>query len=298
MSDETDGSDFAGQAGLGYRRGFVLGLTLAEAALLLVFVVMLLLVVGFERRDREIAVLEQLRSTVVAASPGGQDGLPGLLAQMETMGELREVAEASGHQWDDDFIELVRAVAATPFEEGLVDITAAIDDERRRVEALVEQLEQAGETDLVEMATRLADQDAAISNYRGQVVSLRDRLTRSGKGGDLPSCWMTPEGKIDYLLDVVLDPHGIRVRENYPSYRKPERDRLPMSAIPDGTLYSQGRFLSITRAIFDWSVANECRFYVVVYDGTGAHEKELYKDLLRTVEGHFYKREDRGAPVF
>jgi len=297
MSGEPGSGDFAGQAGLGYRRGFVLGLTLAEAALLLVFIVMLLLVAGFERRDREIASLQIFQRTVAEVLPGGLQETPHLLEQVEKVRELQEVAEAAGHQWNDDFIELVRAVAATPLQEGLVDIVTALQEEQQRLQRVADQLGSGG-AEIVDMATQLAAHEAAIANYRGQVVSLRERLARSGRGGDLPSCWMTPEGKIDYLLDVVLDPEGIRARESFPAYRQPERDRLPLPEIPAGSLYTPAHFLSTTRAVFDWSVANECRFYVVVYDGTGAHEKELYKSLLRTVEGHFYKREDRGAPVF
>lgn len=42
--------------------------------------------------------------------------------------------------------------------------------------------------------------------------------------------------------------------------------------------------------LYDSSLVANCRFFVTVYDATGPAEKDLYKSLLRTVEGHFYKR--------
>jgi hypothetical protein len=57
-------------------------------------------------------------------------------------------------------------------------------------------------------------------------------------------------------------------------------------------------FLRRTRPLFNHSLAANCRFFVVIYDGTGPTEKELFKQLLLTVEGHFYKRLDRGIPPF
>jgi hypothetical protein len=289
----------AGLQGHGYRRGFVLGLTLAETALLLIFVLMLLLVVGFERRDRIISTQQALVSAVESIVPLGVAPVAYLSAQLAVLRQLQEAASASGHDWDEDFIELVRAVAEMPPDSGLVDARKAVDEQQRRLEqmmALVQGMQ--GEADIKELVTRLADSEAASRNQRGQLVSLREQLERAGLSGVLPSCWTTPDGRIDYILDVVLDSRGIRVRESSPPHRADERARLPMKPFDAALVYAQGEFSAATQALYNWSVANECRFYVTIYDDTGPHEKDLYKRLLDTVEGHFYKRMARSASPF
>lgn len=298
MSHGTDANQ-AGLQGFGYRRGFVLGLTLAEAALLLVFVIMLLMIAGFERRDRTIAALESLRAAAANAAPAGVEPISYAAGQLEKMAALRSAAESTGHVWDEDFIELVKAVASTTNAAELVDVRKALQEKEARLEHMMaafgELEDGASLTDLLE---RVADSESMVSNQRGQIAALRDQLSRDGLGGVLPSCWTTPEGRIDYLFDVVLTSGGIRLRESFPATRQAERDRLPLGSVSSGRVYSQSEFQALTRAVFDWSVARECRFYVTVFDGTQGHEKERYKSLLTTVEGHFYKRLSNSAPPF
>lgn len=289
----------AGLQGHGYRRGFVLGLTLAETALLLIFVLMLLLVVGFERRDRVIAEQQALASAIEALVPPGADPAAYLSRQLAAVQQLQETASASGHDWDDDFIELVRAVAKMPPDSGLVDVREALEEQQQRLQQMMELVEGLqGEADVQDLVARLADSEASARNQRGQVVSLRDQLARVGLSGVLPSCWTTPEGRIDFILDVVLDSRGIRARESRPAHREAERARLPMAPMETTRVYSQSEFASATQALYQWSVANECRFYVTIYDDTGSEEKDRYKELLETVEGNFYKRLARGAAPF
>ena len=285
--------------GFGYRRGFVLGLTLAEAALLLVFVVLLLMVAGFERRDRTITALESLQSAAAAMAPAGADPISFATDQLTALSELREAVGSDGQEWDEDFIELVRAVAAARKGDGLVDVSRALQEKQERMDRMLEALGQLdGSEGLEELLERVADSEARLSNQRGQLAALQDRLERAGQGGVLPSCWTTPEGRIDYLLDVVLGSDGIRMRESLPERRRAERDRLPMGPVLAGLSYSQAEFQALTKAVYDWSVARECRFYVSIFDGTQGHEKERYKSLLTTVEGHFYKRLLNSAPPF
>jgi hypothetical protein len=57
-----------------------------------------------------------------------------------------------------------------------------------------------------------------------------------------------------------------------------------------GEVLSERLFLDRTQPLFESSLAENCRFFVTVFDATGPAEKNRYKSLLRTVEGHFYKR--------
>jgi cell division protein FtsL len=285
------------QNNFGYRRGFVLGLTLAEAALLLLFVILLLLVVGFERRDRQIAQLSGAEAYLAQIIGSLDMSTAQLQESVEKLTELRKIAEAAGHEWDDDFLELVRDVASVSSLSQADNLLSSLADKERDLQALVDQLsEVSSETDILELVDKIEEQDDTIRNQRGQLVDLQNRYARQGSSAIMPSCWTTPEGTIDYIFDVVLSSDGILVVEVAPASREQERQRLPMGVGLDTEVYSMAQFRTVTRQLFNWSVQNECRFYVTVYDLTEAHEKDLYKDLLATVEGHFYKRLTGNAP--
>jgi hypothetical protein len=115
--------------------------------------------------------------------------------------------------------------------------------------------------------------------------------------GERP-CWVKPDGSIEYLYDVVLGSDGIRMREYRHEGRVHERSLLPMPKVSPDEVLSIGEFLRRTEPLFRYSEAANCRYFVVVYDDTGPTEKERYKELLRAVEGHFYKRLERGAAPF
>ena len=61
---------------------------------------------------------------------------------------------------------------------------------------------------------------------------------------------------------------------------------------------SEASFVERTQPWYDYSQRRDCRFFVDVYDETGPQEKLRYKALLKTVEGHFYKRLNSGAAPF
>jgi hypothetical protein len=102
----------------------------------------------------------------------------------------------------------------------------------------------------------------------------------------------------DYLFDVVLTSDGIRMRENLFSTRTRERETLPLPATDPMETLSSSEFLRRTAPLYENSVAANCRFFVSVFDATGPAEKDRYKTLLRTVEGHFYKRLSLDAAPF
>lgn len=191
MGEGADSGQVASQT-FGYRRGFVLGLTLAEAALLLVFVILLLMVAGFERRDRVIAALGSLQSLLAESAPAGVDPARYAEEQLAALAELREAAQSAGHDWDDDFIELVRAIVESASASDLVDASKALQDKQDQLDRMLEALgDVEGAKAMEQLLERLADSEARLSNQHGQLVALRDRLERSGQGGVLPSCWMT-----------------------------------------------------------------------------------------------------------
>ena len=280
-------SDYAGHQSVEYRRGFVLGLTLAEAMLLLLFVILLLLLLGFERREKEIEDLREIQERFAFLAEGRED--QELLRLIEKAEVLAELEQSEGVEISDDFIELVQQMVAESRSSG-VDLVKKLEEQNEEIEALQEELEafsELGSPESIQEDLELAAADE--STLRGQVAEMRRRLEAAGNGRVLPSCWSTEDGKTQYLMDITLVDEGILAQETIPEGRESSRARLPLSNRDLTEPLSIGQFLAWTREVFRYSVAEECRFYVRVQDSTGPMMKERFKALLLTVENHFYK---------
>lgn len=291
--------NYSQEQAFSYRRGFVLGLTLAEAAILIIFIILLLLVIGFDRRDAELVRLSGAQAQIEALAAAYDSDPQALEALVSNASIVESILAEAGFDFDDDFIELIRGITQANLNGDLRDAVSSLRDARDILQRSLEKFSQLGDPEELSRLLEAAEvKQHENRNLRGQVNELRSRLANAGLGGVLPSCWVTEEGRIVYLLDTVLYSQGIKIRDLTPPERLAERALLPLRAIPSVELLSPADFLNLTRELFAWSVANECRFYVNLYDGTAAHEKELFIDLMLTVEGHFYKRQSRNDPPF
>jgi hypothetical protein len=87
----------------------------------------------------------------------------------------------------------------------------------------------------------------------------------------------------------VLRSGGISLRERKYPHRAVERSRLPLPRVDAAETLTESEFRQRTAAVYEQAKADGCVHFVVVYDATAPHEKDVFIDLLRTVEGHFYK---------
>jgi hypothetical protein len=273
-----------------YRKGLVLGLTMAEVGILIIFVLLLLLVTTERKRyglarnatsPTEVAALRKRSSTLVEAAT--------------TLG-------LSADAPPEDFVKLVRvAEEAVEQTEGRSDLVEARQqlNEIRQARDLIERTARAvGESGAASLADTLKGQAFRIANQEGQLASLQRKLASTGRGAGERSCWAKPNGSPDFLFDVVLASEGIRMRDHANPSREAERARLPLLSTRAAETMAEATFRSVALPYFRHGVANNCRFYVVIYDATGAQEKARYKNLLKTVEGYFYKRLDDGRAPF
>ena len=271
-----------------YRRGIVMGLTMAEAGILIIFV--LLLLIGFnewvQTAEREgmrgkVAVEEARLSALETAQSHLREalnvlGLPETASDEEIRAMVRSVQEAS----------------RTPTAQSAMRDVREMLNQIRQAQ---KELEKAKDGSLAETVAR---QSWRIANQEGQLEHLEDKLKEAGLGKGERPCWVKPDGTIEYLFDVVLASNGIRMRENAFPHRGKERESLPFPQTNPSEVLTEGEFLRRTQGLFESSAAQNCRFFVVVYDATEPSEKDLYKSLLRTVEGHFYKRLSRERAPF
>lgn len=284
MTADPDGR--IGEQHAAYRKGLVLGLTMAEVGILIIFVLLLLLAFDYLRRAE---VMEELASKAVVP-PARLRELERAETSLQAIGETLGV-EASA--LPDDFARLVRAVEAAARSPGgetalaeAKEIIGGMERAAERVARAAEQME-AGKGEQV--AEELRSLSYRAENQEGLLTRYENQLARLGQGIGGRPCWVEPNGNIDFLYDVVLRSTGISLRERVYPHRVEERSRLPMPDVDPAQVLTAGEFLSRTAPLYEHAKRESCVHFVVVYDATAPHEKEKFIDLLRTVEGHFYK---------
>ena len=316
-----------------YRRGLILGFTVAEALLLILFGLLLalgsILVKVKDREEarqreldeanvklaayaylepeiallrgrttndffRELGILQvendslrlevkqlqtQLAETEIvsdiAKAAKAEKTTPDALRKAAARGQL--VDGVFGEEFDIEKVERVLEIAkkideAIPTEEG------------EKLEAL---------SNLEGLSADLAKKEKENRDLKAQVTNATRRLEQQGLGK--LACWAMDAGTPDYLFDVALLSNGIRVRKSVRAERLGDYTSLPISSSLYGRTLSPAEFRDATHDLYEYSEAQNCRFFVRVYDFTAANQKLIYKRNLSTVEGHFYKYEMTNA---
>jgi hypothetical protein len=273
-----------------FRRGLVMGLTLAEIMILVLFALLLLLGWRVQAGAAEGQAAERLATLMNAAgltSSGGNDFDENFkrLTLMTTTG--KDVL-ASLH--DPDAPE-------TPAKEALADVPALLKLGHSAERVLGRNTMNETNAQAAEQFIQRID-DLYGTSRAGSAPIWLDGLLQCAKGcgpgGDLPPCARTAAGKPALVFDAVLNSDSIVLRETVIPELTASRAQWPTQAIQFGSALAPAAFLSQTQPLFAWSEQRMCRFFVNVIDATGAGEKLIYKTRLRTVEAHFYKHESFG----
>jgi hypothetical protein len=349
-----------------YRRGLILGFTMAEIITLVLFALLLAFAVAFTQQedtivelrqqvaeyastaginDRVLAAAELIERTRKAQAPDRDPeqyftelviGVRELDRLQQAMAEARQKAaeaerratqaerdkkdtearaqraEATLHQPSSER-ETREAIARAGFggaspkdiESALTSGKALeqmaggqpLDEIFQTLTALNEAASASNKTP-AEIARDIRSTALALNDARGVVATLERQLGVSGNGRVLPACWSDPTKKPEYVFDVKLASTGLQMQVRPLADRRQQLVELLGSDAIDRAEISNARFLAMTKKMFEWSVAHNCRFYVLVYDATAEHEKAIYKARLKVVEGHFYKLEVDGMPAF
>ena len=321
-----------------YRRGLVLGLTMAEIVILVLFCLLLALAAIFSlHRDEldvqatRLAEIEELGLVEVAdlgliqdlkeywerygpSETSFGDYFSQLVLRVEELQDLRSrleelverserlrdqlhAVEASGERMR---VELAKVREHLESSSAQVEffVTRGIDpareEDRRRVEEALAALDfvEASGGDFREVMETLGRLQSEVGGLT-RLVGYYERLF------GFPPCWHDGDWRIDYTLDVTFTTDGFVLRQ-VPQPRHAEHPIMPaVHVVTTGQELTPGQFTAQTKPLYDWSVANQCRFFVTVYDGTAEDEKRIFQERMRVLEGHFYKRERLNvAPPF
>lgn len=300
-----------------FRRGMVLGLTLAEILLLLIFLLMLILASRLRALHHQVDEEHARRSDAEAAVASLQP----LMAKIKLEGDKFDITKEWERVQDElakaqtelsenrDAISLMERRRAKEPGHSAAQISEEIENEaslgRRFAEdahSLEPSLQQrealkAFEADAA-AGKLLIDKSGSARNLVADAAACRSSLTTckaqnanlsARLGGTLPSCWIDASGKSQYIFDAHLREDGIVLNDNHVPGREADEAQLPIKGFAFGTGVEAAAFIQAGMPILAYSNQNECRFYVRVYDETGPASKLRYKELLNGIESIFYK---------
>ena len=285
------------------RNDQVFQLSLTEIALILVFLLMLLL--GW---------LTKAAQKEAAEATARLDAIPNariVIAELErAKEELRKAIErADIADPDKVFEDLVRYTSMVDKNKKLEDDLAKTEEKLQDLNKLIESLggkdaaqaakdvakkigEGMGIKDpklLAEKIKELANQGQKIEDLKRQIEYL---IQRAGKGFGIQPCWVE-NGRTQNLLDVVLEPDGVRVSipPSLPPARLNQMRDLPGIELATREFIPYRELEKSFGPILAWSKKQEpeCRHYVSIESNIPQTKISTPKRLAIT--GYFYPDE-------
>lgn len=296
-----------------YRRGVVLGLTLAEVLVLLVFLLLLAMSAMLLRRDRDQAALTEklgryaalLRPVTEALASRGivvddTDQLAGLIergttadklrSQLDEVGRKLEAAQVASEKQES---ELSRLQESTRQMARMSEAAA----EHAALAAVLEQVPGPRSQPLPEKLAGLVRQAATVeattASLTGQNAQMRTELARlKGNGGSgQPYCWALPDGRAQYMLKVEMQDTGVIVRDLEPRARPLDPAWPLLDSVSRGSLMPMSQFIGQISSLQARSNAERCRYAIQAFDGTGITNKPGYKQSMGRLWSVFMVRE-------
>lgn len=237
--------------------------------------------------------LAQLQGLVAALQKSVDSaGASSVLAKMT----LDDVWTTLGRLTDENFnaAELLKAISE--LNEELTECLAKLETTTEEVEILQAQVAQLTEqkyqlSHALDEALYERDQaeqerltkEQQIQNLIGQVENLSNGL-------ELPPCWSTPDGKVQYTYLVEITDRDLLVSSIYPPERQQEYQSM-MSQDYIQTSFSLDTFRQTFQIFYTVAKASipECRFFVQISDETSPQAKQEYKNGSKAIESIFYK---------
>jgi len=285
-----------------YRRGQVLGFTMAEIMLVLLFLLLILL--GDE-------ITDLTRDLKVYISPQSAQGESAILIS-QTLQTLKSQGQISESETELSLTEkLVLRAADTVNEVGVDEETeetiARLTRERDQLRSINEALERENESlsreldkDPEELERQRMAEDL-LNSANSNRVSFEEAMMcmdDCGGGDGKEACWGESIFNPDYIYTVALYDDYVWVR---PDESNIEKHRQDWDAMPDSARVETAQYLSNPEyrrafsALQRYAIAKNkgpqgCVFHVRLFD-LGTTSKESYKSQERMIESYTYRTE-------
>lgn len=306
--DNRDYSDTAS-----YRRGVVLGFTVAEIMLLMLFALLLalagLLIKGRHDVQRATAVNDKfgqiLSSLDLSDKVLVHKSIEKVLAEhVDYQKKLKEIENKLKTQsLPDDVYEEIKSqkldLSSTEGKQRFLDLLITALDAERKVKKLggtaakhIESACAAGSkmADVLGEDKKPGDIINSVKDSKSQAEYWRAEAGKCGLAGVLPPCYKLVDDKeTPYIYDAVIRSDGIYLKNTVPDkYIDRFKADFP-NPPPVGKALSIKEFSDLTYQFLVLGQKNQCRFYVTAYDDL-PNEKDKFKQYLKAIEGNFYKR--------
>lgn len=244
----------------GYRRGVVLGLTIAEIILLILFAVVLAMTgVLIKRKNATINEVETR-----------------MAAQQMPIDVSKKLSEMGIN------------LASKEGEQRLLGILNNSDNDTDRVRRQQEAM-QLG-LDIQKAFGKNITADQILKNQielKNQIDLMKADQTKPGSGQILPPCMQSSKGEPGpFVFDIFVRNDVLVMRDTVPERAK-SRFESDFKAIPASQTFTNDRdFINKTRVFAEYGKKNQCKFYVKVFDETNDGKNRL-KGQLKLIENSF-----------
>lgn len=310
-----------------YRRGMVLGLTMAEIMLLLIFLLLLLLSAKLLADQKLVAEAQHARDEAVAAKTAIEEKYDALVKTLgpeklkgKSIYEIIDEWQKAEKKLQEKETELEEAISAMELLEPVKKKNPEMNNEQAKAEVerkvkVADEIEQRAAAmspgkdpkaalDHFQKAAQIGDQALKSGQSPEQLLAgascqknlqqcqasngdLAEQLARAR--GTLPSCWIDlMTGRPQYIFTANLRNDGIYLYDNKLTDRAVDQAKLPIAPLQFGRAYQPGEFIQAGQPIYQWSDSHDCRFYVRLIDET-SNDKGFYRALKeRGVERVFF----------
>lgn len=287
-----------------YRRGLVLGLTMAEIMVLVLFALLLILTSTYGGLQKELrsqrerlegfAALEDRMSDLVRDNPKGvtvTDIIQEIKRQQDTVESLNaKIADLKANERNAEALEtVIREITREKGQRPTPQQIANKLEEAANLISVIKDISPEGEEMPTPspIANRLATVAQLIKEnetVRGQNIQLGRQLKASGKGNEFPSCWVTADGKPESIYKLMISETGITVIDRDLPHRSNDKEQLPILSVPYNISLPSYEFKQYLEPLYHWSIAHNCRFYVIL----SSSELSAPIHLVNLANGFFY----------
>ncbi len=312
-----------------YRRGLVLGLTMAEIMVLIIFSLLLALAAALKNAHERESNLRALIGDI-----GSNVSTEDIFREMRilrekviaTQSEINRLIpfEQKAKKLDDIYKELRQVGISKPdtddgkkklaekmrlaheAEQAYRHLPNQTDASNPEEKAIADMLTLANQvmneskrpgaapepSQITQMLKDARSADQKVRDIVGQNKNLSEKLKATGRGTQFPPCWASPDtGRPEYIFDILIGSSGLTIRRNDLPLRAEQFEALPAQGIEFGRELSQAEFRQQTAPLRIWGDQQEqkCRFFVRLYDATKVDEKNTFKKYMLTTEESFYK---------
>ena len=266
-----------------YRRGLVLGLTMAEIMILILFSLLLAFTAAIATREEKIFERDKRITELVAVEKEIQKILENSPPGVTVEDIIRQIArEKKANAALREELDRLK-----PYEERAKALEHIIRE--LQLENIIRELRRDGianptPKDIAQKLRELLQIQEEALNLKGQIAQMRRQIRQFGRGNEFPSCWVTPDGGKESIFEVLIKPGGIVVHDRGLPHRASDKAALPLESVQYETELLLEDFQRQLRPLYLWSVEQKCRFYVIIFSS----DASVRTDLVNAVNSFFY----------